>query len=197
VRNFAVAISITVLLVVGYSNSFAQQTGSNFFLEISNESINPGEIVSVRISGMIEPNSVKDVTVRFLPPPGSDEPMQSSKLQLQADSVGFINGTVQYPNDIQDATIQQLGNYTVLAQDTQTGTLIQRASFEVSEPPSFVNDLSEIPLQILLPVVIALAGGGFTLSISINALYICEIGARCILQQKQKTRKDRVFATVT
>jgi hypothetical protein len=165
VRNFALAISITVLLFIGYTNSFAQQTGSSFFLEISNESINPGEIVSVRILGRIEPNSVKEVMVRFLPPPGSDEPMQSSKLQLQADSVGFVNGTVRYPNDIQLSTMQP-GNYTVLVQDMQTGTLIQRDSFEVSEPPSFLDilsdELSAVPLQILLPVVIGLAGGGFT-----------------------------------
>jgi hypothetical protein len=130
---------------------------SNLFIRISPDRIHPGETVSVRISVVLEPNSTSGVMVRFAPP---KEPVQPHPLDFRADPLGFASETVNYPNDIENASTLQHGNYTILVQNLQTGGLLGSTSFEVAEQP--FDFRSWIPEEVLFPLIIGGIGGLLT-----------------------------------
>jgi hypothetical protein len=151
VRVSAVAISVTVLLFLsaGFYPSFGQQMNPPFIVKISPQTINPGDAVSIRIASMLEPNSSREVIVRFFPPQGS---AQQYQLHLKADPSGFTTTTILYPNDFTIASTQQPGNYTVFVQDIQPRMLTEYSSFEVVEPEGFQT----IPSSIIGPLILAM-----------------------------------------
>jgi hypothetical protein len=159
VRNFALAISILAMLSISvFSASFSQQATSILVVRLSSDVIDPEGVVSIRISAMLEPNSTKDVMVRFIPPSGS---VQQHPLSLQADTLGFASRIIEYPRDVANASTRQAGNYTALVQDMQTGTLVDSTSFEVGAPGDIVS-LTEGMSALFYPVIAAVIGAGLT-----------------------------------
>lgn len=130
-RIIAIAISITVLILylTAVPSAFSQDTSSDLFLEISDDSIDPGETVSITISAILDSNLTREVMMRFVPPQGS---VQQYPLHLRADSPSFASESFDYPNGVPDASTQQSGNYIVLVQDLQRETLVG-SSFEVED----------------------------------------------------------------
>jgi hypothetical protein len=99
------------------------------------------------------------MVVRFL---SSRGPVQQQRLHFQGDSLGFASKTVDYPGDVAKASTWQSGNYTILVQDAKTGTLVERASFEVTKPEDILNFISGIPREVLFPVAVGGVAAFFT-----------------------------------
>ena len=159
---FAAAISVTLfLLFMEHPMSFCQEQTmtSHVLLEVSPETLSPDEGVSVKISTTLEPNSTASMAVWFVPP---HESGQRYQLDIQTNSFGFATETIDYPSDIINSSNLRIGSYGVLVQDLETGSLLEKATFEVEAQEDFPSFISSIPSEIFFPAVAALIGGFLT-----------------------------------
>ncbi len=131
---------------------------SNLFIEVFPETIHTGESVSLRISGIVEPNSIIDLIVRIVPP---KEPVQEYEVQFTSDSLGFASHTLEYPNNASGrSSTEQPGNYTIFIQNVQTGILLESASFEVEESEDYLDLFSGLISGLQSEVFFTVLAGG-------------------------------------
>jgi hypothetical protein len=141
-----------------------EDTGQQILEKHSPQTITSNEKISITISSISDGNINKTFTIRIISPNGL---ATETGIILQPDSLGFSSKTAIYPNNFPGATTKEVGNYTILIQESKTGQLVKSSSFQVGK--QWYDDLATSLLNLPPQIILAIAGGGITFGYNILA----------------------------
>lgn len=160
--------NIGILLIIVFSMIAIpvseEDTGQQILEKHSPQTITSNEKISITISSISDGNINKTFTIRIISPNGL---ATETGIILQPDSLGFSSKTAIYPNNFPGATTKEVGNYTILIQESKTGQLVKSSSFQVGK--QWYDDLATSLLNLPPQIILAIAGGGITFGYNILA----------------------------